>query len=163
MHYLNITMRNVVKVFRNDAVFGSGSGVGGSEMLMEEEEMVDLELQVCGNVTDQEMADEEALNLALDEEARQARAEHEWLEKFSYAKCIFDFCVGLRTTNSKNQRLITELEALGEQGDAVRCLDHIREIVARDSAKLGVLELLAGTHVGIGLKDSYVADMEENE
>ncbi|GJW37741.1 hypothetical protein Tco_0060661 [Tanacetum coccineum] len=83
-------MRNVVKVFRNDTVSGSGSGVGGSEMLMEEEEivklmeeeeMVDLELQVYGNVTDQEMANEEALNLALDEEARQARAEHEWLEK----------------------------------------------------------------------------------
>ncbi|GKE02955.1 hypothetical protein Tco_1390938 [Tanacetum coccineum] len=32
-------------------------------------------VSVCGNVTDQEMADEEALNLALDEEARQARAE----------------------------------------------------------------------------------------
>nr|GEV07034.1 hypothetical protein [Tanacetum cinerariifolium] len=67
-------------------------------------------------------------------------------------------------TNSKNQRLIAELEALGERGNAVRCLDHMREIVARDSAKLGVLEqLLAGTHVGIGLKDSYVADLEENE
>ncbi|GKE16372.1 hypothetical protein Tco_1423949 [Tanacetum coccineum] len=66
--------------------------------------------------------------------------------------------------NSKNQRLITELEALREREDAVRCLDSMREIVARDSAKLGVLEqLLVGTHVGIGLKDSYVADMEENE
>nr|GEY82952.1 hypothetical protein [Tanacetum cinerariifolium] len=69
------------------SVPGSGSGVGGIGMLMEEEEivklieeeeMIDLELQVCGNVTDQ---DEEALNLALEEEARQAWAEHEWLEK----------------------------------------------------------------------------------
>ncbi|GKC78706.1 hypothetical protein Tco_1129480 [Tanacetum coccineum] len=59
MHYLNITMRNVVKVFRKDTVPESGSGVG---ML--------------------EMADEEALNLALDEEAMQARAEQEWLEKY---------------------------------------------------------------------------------
>ncbi|GKC09823.1 hypothetical protein Tco_1001433 [Tanacetum coccineum] len=90
MHYLNITIRNVVKVFRKDTVSESGSGVGGSGMLMEEEEiaklmdeeeMADLDLQVCRNVTDQEMADEEALNLVLDEEARQARAEHEWLEK----------------------------------------------------------------------------------
>ncbi|GJR11295.1 hypothetical protein Tco_0793947 [Tanacetum coccineum] len=144
MHYFNITMRNVVKVFRKDTVPGSDSGVGGSGMLMEEEEIVklmkdeemaDLELQVCENITDQEMTDKEALNLALEEEVRQARVEHEWL-----------------------------LEALGEQGDAVRCLDHMREIVARDSAKLGVLEqVLFGTHVGIGLKDSYVADMEENE
>ncbi|GKD75694.1 GPCR kinase [Tanacetum coccineum] len=83
MHYLNITMRNVIKVFHKDSVPGNGSGVGGSGMLMEEEEIVklmeeeemaDLKLQVCWNVTHQEMADEEALNLALDEEARQARA-----------------------------------------------------------------------------------------
>ncbi|GJZ72257.1 hypothetical protein Tco_0636108, partial [Tanacetum coccineum] len=73
MHYLNITKRNVVKVFHKDSVPGNGSGVGGSEMLMEEEEI---------NVTHQEMVDEEALNLALDEEARQARADQEWLEKF---------------------------------------------------------------------------------
>nr|GEY82953.1 hypothetical protein [Tanacetum cinerariifolium] len=66
-------------------------------------------------------------------------------------------------TNSKNQRLIEELKALGEREDAVRCLDHIREIVARDSAKLGLEQLLARTHVGIGLKNTYVADMEEKE
>ncbi|GJW65886.1 GPCR kinase [Tanacetum coccineum] len=87
MHYLNIRMRHVVKVFHKDIILRSGSSVGGSGMLMEEEEIVklmeeeemaDLELQVCGNVTDQEdlyKFDEEALNLALEEEARQARAE----------------------------------------------------------------------------------------
>nr|GEV21954.1 hypothetical protein [Tanacetum cinerariifolium] len=62
MHYLNITMRNVVKVFRKDAAPGSGSGVCGSEMLMEEEgivnlmkekEMVDLELQSNGNAVNE--------------------------------------------------------------------------------------------------------------
>nr|GEY04240.1 hypothetical protein [Tanacetum cinerariifolium] len=83
-------MRNVIKVFHKDSVPGNGSGVGGSGMLMEEEEIVklmdeeemaDFELQVCWNVTHQEIADEEALNLALDEEARQARADQEWLEK----------------------------------------------------------------------------------
>nr|GEW65049.1 hypothetical protein [Tanacetum cinerariifolium] len=72
------------------SVLGNGSGVGGSGMLMEEEEIVklmeeeeltDLELQVCSNVTHQEMIDEEALNLAFYEEARQARADQEWLEK----------------------------------------------------------------------------------
>nr|GFB10978.1 GPCR kinase [Tanacetum cinerariifolium] len=86
MHYLSITMRNVIKVFHKDSVPGNGSGVGGSGMLMEEEEIVklmdeeemaDFELQVCWNVTHQEIADEEALNLALDEEARQARADQE--------------------------------------------------------------------------------------
>ncbi|GJR05533.1 ribonuclease H-like domain-containing protein [Tanacetum coccineum] len=77
MHYPNITMRNVVKVFHKDTVPESDSGVGGSGMLMEEEEivklmkeeeMVDLELQVYKNVTDQEdlyKFDEEALNPVL--------------------------------------------------------------------------------------------------
>nr|GEU64242.1 hypothetical protein [Tanacetum cinerariifolium] len=151
MHYLNITMRNMVKVFYKNTFPGNGSGVGGSRMLMEEEEivklmkeeeMVNLELQVCRDVTDQ---DEEALNLALEEEARQTRAAQEM-------------------TNNTNRRLIVDLEALGERGDAVRCLDHMREIVARDFTKLGVLEkLFAGTHVEIGLKDSYAADIQEKE
>ncbi|GJU25403.1 GPCR kinase [Tanacetum coccineum] len=78
MHYLNITMRNVVKVFHKDSVPGNDSDVGGSGMLMkeeeivklmEEEEMADLELQLCENVIDQEdlyKFDEEALNLALE-------------------------------------------------------------------------------------------------
>ncbi|GKD63918.1 hypothetical protein Tco_1306026 [Tanacetum coccineum] len=65
MHYLNITMRNVVKVFHKDSVPGNDNGVGGSKMLMEEETIFD----------------EEALDFALEEEARQARAYQEWLEK----------------------------------------------------------------------------------
>ncbi|GKF85596.1 hypothetical protein Tco_0253423, partial [Tanacetum coccineum] len=79
MHYLNITKKNVVKVFHKNFVPGNGCGVGGSRMLMEEEEIVklvegkemaDLELHVCGNVIDQEdlyKFDEEALNLVLEE------------------------------------------------------------------------------------------------
>ncbi|GJY43851.1 GPCR kinase, partial [Tanacetum coccineum] len=31
MHYLNITLRNVVKVFHKDTFLGNGSSVGGSE------------------------------------------------------------------------------------------------------------------------------------
>ncbi|GJZ54011.1 hypothetical protein Tco_0608896 [Tanacetum coccineum] len=82
-------MRNMVKVFRKDTVPESGSGVVKSGMLeeqdimnlLEEEEMVDFELQVCENFTnheDQYKLDEEALNFALGEKAK---AEHEWLEK----------------------------------------------------------------------------------
>nr|GEY93400.1 reverse transcriptase zinc-binding domain-containing protein [Tanacetum cinerariifolium] len=61
MHYLNITKKNMVKVFHKDFVPGNGSGVGGSGMLMEEEEIVklveeeemaNLELHVCRNVID---------------------------------------------------------------------------------------------------------------
>ncbi|GKC52451.1 ribonuclease H-like domain-containing protein [Tanacetum coccineum] len=73
-------------------VSGSGSGAGGSGILVEveeivklmEKEMADLELQVYRNVIEQEdlyKFDKEALNLALEKEARQARAEHDWLEK----------------------------------------------------------------------------------
>nr|GEU87460.1 ribonuclease H-like domain-containing protein [Tanacetum cinerariifolium] len=55
MHYLNITKKNVVKVFYKDFVPGNGSGVGGSGMLMEEEEIVEL-------VEEEEMADLETLS-----------------------------------------------------------------------------------------------------
>nr|GEX65217.1 hypothetical protein [Tanacetum cinerariifolium] len=75
--YLTVTMKDLT-VFHKDSVPGNGSGVAGSGMLMkeedivklmEEEEVVDLELHVCGNVIDQEdlyKIDEEALNLVLD-------------------------------------------------------------------------------------------------
>ncbi|GKC44669.1 hypothetical protein Tco_1062391, partial [Tanacetum coccineum] len=52
--------------------------------LVEEEEMADLELHVCRNVIDQEdlyKFYEEALDLVLEEEARESRAHEEWLEK----------------------------------------------------------------------------------
>ncbi|GJX33815.1 hypothetical protein Tco_0245372 [Tanacetum coccineum] len=86
---LTVTLKDPsVKVFHKDTVPESGSGVGRSGMLdeeeivklLEEEEMFKLELQVCGNVIDQEdlyKFDEEALNLALEEETRQAQAEQE--------------------------------------------------------------------------------------
>ncbi|GKD35872.1 hypothetical protein Tco_1251381, partial [Tanacetum coccineum] len=65
---------------------------------------------------------------------------------------------------NKNRRLIAELEALGQWGDALRCLDYLREMVVRDFGTLEVLEqLLAGAHVGMRLKDSYVADMQQME
>ncbi|GKB29479.1 hypothetical protein Tco_0868880, partial [Tanacetum coccineum] len=57
-----------------------------------------------------------------------------------------------------------ELEALGQRGEALKPLDYMKEMVGRDSVTLGVLEqLLAGTHVGMRLKASYVAEMEETE
>ncbi|GJU68231.1 hypothetical protein Tco_1254490 [Tanacetum coccineum] len=65
---------------------------------------------------------------------------------------------------SKKRRLVAELEALEEQGDAARSLEHMREIVARDSVTLGNLEqLLARAQVGAGLKAGYVADIEAKE
>ncbi|GJR97304.1 hypothetical protein Tco_0269478 [Tanacetum coccineum] len=58
-------------------------------------------------------------------------------------------------------RLIAELKALREVGYAVTSLNHIREIVGRESAKLVVLEQLsASTDVAMCLKDGYVTDLE---
>nr|GEV22412.1 hypothetical protein [Tanacetum cinerariifolium] len=71
MHYLNITMRNMDKVFRKDIGSGSGSGV-------------------CENVNDEKdqyKLDGEALNLALEEKAREARAEHECWGNIGKNKC----------------------------------------------------------------------------
>ncbi|GKC55866.1 ribonuclease H-like domain-containing protein [Tanacetum coccineum] len=78
----------------NEGGYGKEITVGsGSRMLMEkeeivklmeEEEMVDLELHACGNVIDQEdlyKFDEEALDLVLEEEARESRGHEEWLDK----------------------------------------------------------------------------------
>ncbi|GJT05929.1 hypothetical protein Tco_0840391 [Tanacetum coccineum] len=63
MCYLNITMKNVVKVFLKDLVPGNGSGVGGSGMLMEQEEIAKLIEEE--EMTDFEVARKEA---KLDEE-----------------------------------------------------------------------------------------------
>ncbi|GKD80914.1 hypothetical protein Tco_1347753 [Tanacetum coccineum] len=53
--------------YRKDITIGDALILANvSRILMEEKEMADLKLQVCGNVTDQEMADEEALNLTLE-------------------------------------------------------------------------------------------------
>nr|GEV79214.1 hypothetical protein [Tanacetum cinerariifolium] len=88
-----------------------------------------------------------------------ARSEDE-----SFIGLMHDLCSGLRLSLTKNQRLIAKLEALGQQGDALKPLEYTREMVARDSATLRVLEqLLAGIHVGMRLKAGYVADMEETE
>nr|GEW12398.1 hypothetical protein [Tanacetum cinerariifolium] len=88
-----------------------------------------------------------------------ARSEDE-----SFAGLMCDLCFSLRISLSKKRMLVAELEALGERGDAVRSLEHMGEIVARDYMTLRDLEqLLACAHVGMSLKDGYVADMEEKE
>ncbi|GKF78073.1 hypothetical protein Tco_0230543 [Tanacetum coccineum] len=75
-----------------------------------------------------------------------------------------DLCSALRVGIAKNRRLIAELETLGQRAEALKPLDYMKEIVGRYAATLGVLEqLLAGTHVGMQLKASYVAEIEETD
>nr|GEW79584.1 hypothetical protein [Tanacetum cinerariifolium] len=58
--------------------------------------------------------------------------------------------------------LTAELEALEEKEDVVRALESMKEIISRDSVTLADLEqLLARAQVGLGLKDGYLADVEE--
>ncbi|GJT97296.1 hypothetical protein Tco_1092814 [Tanacetum coccineum] len=64
-----------------------------------------------------------------------ARSEDE-----SFIGLMRDLCFGFRMRLNKNQRLIAELEALGQRGDALRALDYLREMVARDSGMLSVLD-----------------------
>ncbi|GJU03950.1 hypothetical protein Tco_1114288 [Tanacetum coccineum] len=75
MHYFNITMRNVVKVLYKDTIpkSGSGSSVGGSGMLdeeeimklLEKEEMAELELQLSATEALQADCDIKATNIII--------------------------------------------------------------------------------------------------
>ncbi|GKE20611.1 hypothetical protein Tco_1432123, partial [Tanacetum coccineum] len=56
----------------------------------------------------------------------------------------------------------SRLEDKIKRVDVLKPLEYMREMVARDSARVGVLEqLLAGAHVGMHLKAEYAADMGE--
>nr|GEV42696.1 hypothetical protein [Tanacetum cinerariifolium] len=80
----------------------------------------------------------------------------------SFEALMRDVCCSLRVSLIKKRRLAAELEALGEQEDAVRDLESMKETVSRDSVTLADLEqLLARAQVGLGLKDGYLADVEE--
>ncbi|GKB82569.1 hypothetical protein Tco_0949464 [Tanacetum coccineum] len=82
-------------------------------------------------------------------------------EDESFSGLMRDLCLSLRVLLSKKQRLVAELEAIGEVEGAVKCLEHIRVIVARNSVTLGELETLLGrAQVGVSLKAGFVADMD---
>ncbi|GJZ63705.1 ribonuclease H-like domain-containing protein [Tanacetum coccineum] len=152
MHYLNITKKNVVKVFHKDFIPGNGSGVGGSGMLMEEEEIVklakeeemaDLELHVCENVIDQEdlyKFDEEALDLVLEEEAMKSRAHEEWLKK----------CRQQEEEDAEDERrLLTEGGgALGANKAITHPLGAVEAACALEVDAMGALDLVEVEAVG---------------
>nr|GEV80196.1 hypothetical protein [Tanacetum cinerariifolium] len=77
------------------------------------------------------------------------------VKRVSYWHCM-------RVSITKDQRLIAELEALGQRADVLKSLEYMRDMVARDSARVGILEqLLAGAHVRMRLKAEYATDMGE--
>nr|GEZ70421.1 hypothetical protein [Tanacetum cinerariifolium] len=176
MHYLNITKKNVVKIFHKDFVPGNGSGVGGSGMLMKEEKIVklvkeekmaDLELHVCGNVIDQEdlyKFDEEALDLVLKEEARESRAHEEWLEKsggggalgaLGANKAITHpiIAIFLYPLRAVKAAFALEVDAMGAldlmEVEAVEALDLVEAVEALDLVEaVGALDLVELEAVG---------------
>nr|GEX17862.1 hypothetical protein [Tanacetum cinerariifolium] len=63
---------------------------------------------------------------------------------------------------TKDRRLIAKLEALGQRVDVLKPLKYMREMVAWDSTRVGVLEQLSpGAYVGMSLKAEYATDMGE--
>nr|GFC41281.1 hypothetical protein [Tanacetum cinerariifolium] len=82
-------------------------------------------------------------------------------EDESFAGLMRDLCLLLRISLSKKRRLIAELEAVGDVEGAMKCLEHMRVIVARDAVMLRELETLLGcAQVGVSLKAGFVGDME---
>ncbi|GJV03128.1 hypothetical protein Tco_1336697 [Tanacetum coccineum] len=60
----------------------------------------------------------------------------------AFIDVLCELCSALRVSITKDRRLIAELEALGQRADALKPLEYMREMVARDSARVGVLEQL---------------------
>nr|GEW20607.1 hypothetical protein [Tanacetum cinerariifolium] len=61
---------------------------------------------------------------------------------------------------AKDRRLIAELEALRERGDALKPLEYMREMVTRNFSRVKILEqLLADAHIVMRLKAAYVDEI----
>ncbi|GJY58349.1 hypothetical protein Tco_0458241 [Tanacetum coccineum] len=71
----------------------------------------------------------------------------------SFAGLMKNLCFSLRISLNKKRRLVAELEEMVGRGEEASPLEHMREIVARDSVLLGDLEkLLARDQVGFGVR-----------
>nr|GEU67709.1 hypothetical protein [Tanacetum cinerariifolium] len=80
----------------------------------------------------------------------------------SFIELLRELCSAIRVSITKDRRLIAELEALEQRAYALKSLEYMREMVARDFARVGILEqLLAGAHIGMRLKAEHAADMGE--
>nr|GFA21732.1 hypothetical protein [Tanacetum cinerariifolium] len=80
----------------------------------------------------------------------------------SFIELLCELCSAIMVSITKDRWLIIELEVLGQRADVLKSLEYMREMVARDSARVIILEqLLVGAHVGMRLKAEYGADMGE--
>nr|GEY49076.1 hypothetical protein [Tanacetum cinerariifolium] len=77
-----------------------------------------------------------------------------------FIEALKELSSAFRVSIAKDRRLIAELEALRERGDALKPLEYMREMVARDFAWVRILEqLLADAHVRMRLKAAYAYEM----
>nr|GEY59500.1 hypothetical protein [Tanacetum cinerariifolium] len=67
---------------------------------------------------------------------------HSRSEDESLGSLMRNLCSALRVSLSNKQRLVAELEALGELEGATKSLEHMRVIVGHDAVPLGELEAL---------------------
>ncbi|GKA22241.1 hypothetical protein Tco_0708203 [Tanacetum coccineum] len=82
-------------------------------------------------------------------------------EDQAFSGLISNIYVALRISLSKKQKLIAELEAVGDEEGVAKGLENLTVVVARDTATLGDLEhLLARSQVGVALKAGFVNDMQ---
>nr|GEV71291.1 hypothetical protein [Tanacetum cinerariifolium] len=107
---------------------------------------------------------EQAKLMGLNELVTQAEEEIEMNEaQLEIAMVEVDYCIWCVCFEELDAYLTVgslAKEAVGEVEGAVKCLEHMRVIVARDAVTLGELETLLGrAHVGVSLKAGFVADM----
>ncbi|GKA26119.1 hypothetical protein Tco_0712228 [Tanacetum coccineum] len=86
-------------------------------------------------------------------------AEEEGLLKF-----LRDHCHDLRRKNARRRVLIREMEALGERGVVVDCLESLKQTHASETAKLAALtDTIAESMAGIHEKERHVAKIGLND
>nr|GEU33056.1 hypothetical protein [Tanacetum cinerariifolium] len=86
-------------------------------------------------------------------------AEEEGLLKF-----LRDQCNDLRWKNARRRVLIREMEAFGERWVAVDYLESLKQIHARETAKLAALtDAIAESLAGIHEKERHVAKIDLND
>ncbi|GJU46020.1 hypothetical protein Tco_1203286 [Tanacetum coccineum] len=104
----------------------------------------------------------EAIEDGYEAEEKIARKEEHVKTMESLAMAAFLLLDKLADFSRLQDRM--NLALSGARRDALKSLDYLREMVVRDSGMLGVLEQpLAGSHVGMPMKDGYVTDMQQME
>ena len=84
-------------------------------------------------------------------------------EDSSFSNLLFVCCQHLRRVMNKNHIMMVDMEALGDRGVAVNCLEALRKTQSRHRAMLELLEdLLGQAQAGVHEEESNAVKMNEN-